>query len=77
MEELYIDDKIRLYDEDIREPLFDYLEQVYGKIRFFEEKIIGKSIADVIAICCDCIVGVEIKSDVDTYGRLKSQVKLQ
>lgn len=75
MEELYIDDKIRLYDEDIREPLFDYLEQVYGKIRFFEEKIIGKSRADVIAICCDRIVGVEIKSDVDTYERLKSQVR--
>lgn len=75
MEELYIDDKIRLYDEDIREPLFDHLEQEYGKIRFFEEKIIGKSRADVIAICCDRIVGVEIKSDVDTYERLKSQVR--
>ena len=27
-----------LYDKDIREPLFDYLEEYYGKIRILEEK---------------------------------------
>ena len=26
-----------LYDKDIREPLFDFLEEMYGKIRFLEE----------------------------------------
>ena len=75
MEKLYIEDKIRLYDEDIREPLFTYFEEMYGKVRFFEEKIIGKSRADIIAICREQIVGVEIKSDVDTYTRLKSQIR--
>ena len=28
-----------LYDCDIREPLFDYLEERFGKARMFEEKI--------------------------------------
>lgn len=27
-----------LYDRDIREPLFDYLEERFGKTRMFEEK---------------------------------------
>ncbi|MDF9824793.1 hypothetical protein M2475_001325 [Breznakia sp. PF5-3] len=72
---MYEEDKIRLYDEDIRDPLFDYLESMYGKIRVFEEKIIGKSRADFIVVCEDKILGIEIKSDVDTYERLKTQVK--
>ena len=32
-----------LLDADIREPLFDYLEQHYGKVRFLEEKVTGKA----------------------------------
>ena len=39
-----------LYDCDIREPLFDYLEERFGKARMFEEKIIGKSRADVLIV---------------------------
>lgn len=66
---------IRLYDEDIREPLFDYLEERYGKTRIFEEKIIGKSRADVLMLTEDQLVGIEIKSDVDSYQRLKKQVR--
>ncbi len=27
-----------LYDRDIREPLFDFIEEEYGKIRILEEK---------------------------------------
>lgn len=27
-----------MLDKDIREPLFDFLEEFYGKIRIFEEK---------------------------------------
>ena len=30
-----------LYDKDIREPLFDFLEGMYGKIRILEEKQMG------------------------------------
>lgn len=64
-----------LYDSDIREPLFDYLEERFGKTRIFEEKIIGKSRADVLMLTETQIVGLEIKSDADTYERLKRQVK--
>jgi hypothetical protein len=27
-----------LYDKDLREPLFDFLEEHFGKIRIIEEK---------------------------------------
>lgn len=66
---------IRLYDEDIREPLFDYLEERFGKTRMFEEKIIGRSRADVIMLTEKEIIGLEIKSDADSYERLKRQVR--
>lgn len=65
----------RLYDRDIREPLFDYLEERFGKTRMFEEKIIGRSRADVLMLTKNQIVGLEIKSDADSYERLKSQIK--
>ena len=64
-----------LYDKDIREPLFFFLEETYGKVRFFEEKVIGKSRADILMVTEDGLVGVEIKSDADTYTRLKGQVR--
>lgn len=70
-----IEDKILLYDEDIRDPLFDYLEERFGKIRLFEEKTIGKSRADMIMLTDDSMIGIEIKSDVDSYERLKRQVR--
>lgn len=66
---------MRLYDEDIRDPLFEYLEERFGKIRVFEEKTIGRSRADMIMLTEDSIVGIEIKSDADTYERLKRQVR--
>ena len=64
-----------LYDKDIREPLFEFLEEKFGKIRIFEEKQIGKSRADVVMITPTDICGIEIKSDADTYTRLSRQVK--
>ena len=64
-----------LYDKDIREPLFDFLEEMYGKIRILEEKQIGKSRADIVMVLPDLVAGIEIKSDADTYARLKRQVK--
>ena len=39
-----------LYDKDIREPLFDYLEEYYGKIRILEEKRTGRSRADIVMV---------------------------
>jgi hypothetical protein len=64
-----------LYDKDIREPLFDFLEAYYGKIRIIEEKQMGRSRADVVMVTPSSVVGIEIKSDADTYARLKRQVK--
>lgn len=64
-----------LYDKDIREPLFEFLEQEYGKARILEEKNMGSSRADVIMVNPHALFGIEIKSDADTYTRLSGQVK--
>ena len=64
-----------LLDKDIREPLFWYFEEKYGMVRFIEEKTIGRSRADVMLVTPDSLIGIEIKSDADSYVRLKSQVK--
>jgi len=64
-----------LKDKDIREPLFDFLEARFGKNRIFEEKNIGaNSRADVVMVLPDQLIGIEIKSDADTYTRLERQV---
>ena len=64
-----------LKDRDIREPLFAFLEESYGRIRIIEEKNMGGSRADVIMVTPDSFVGIEIKSDADTYTRLAGQVE--
>lgn len=67
-------EKVMLYDKDIREPLFDFLEASYGKIRFLEEQPTGKSRADIVMVVPGALYGIEIKSDADTYVRLKRQI---
>ena len=64
-----------LHDSDIREPLFDFLEESYGKVRILEEKQTGKARADVVMVTERFLYGIEIKSDADTYTRLKKQVR--
>lgn len=64
-----------LRDKDIREPLFEFLEDKFDKIRIIEEKQIAKSRADVMVVLPDSLVGIEIKSDADTCARLEKQVK--
>ncbi len=64
-----------LHDKDIREPLFDFLEETYGTVRIIEEKTMGRSRADIIMVTPTDVVGIEIKSDADTYTRLAGQVK--
>lgn len=64
-----------LKDKDIREPLFMFLEEQYGKVRILEEKMMGRSRADVIMVIENELIGIEIKSDADTYVRLSRQVK--
>lgn len=48
-----------LYDEDIREPLFDYLEERYGKARMIEEKQMGRSRADIVMVLPRELAGIE------------------
>lgn len=64
-----------LHDADIREPLFEFLDENYGKIRIIEEKTIGRSRADVFMVTENAFYGLEIKSDADSYTRLAGQVK--
>ena len=64
-----------LYDKDIREPLFDFFDDIYGINRIIEEKQMGRSRADVVLVTPEAVYGVEIKSDADTYTRLKRQVR--
>lgn len=64
-----------LYDKDIREPLFDFLDDIYPVNRIIEEKQMGRSRADVVMVTKEAVYGIEIKSDADTYARLKRQVK--
>ena len=64
-----------LLDKDIREPLFMYMEIKLGKVRFFEEKDIGRARADIMMVTEKAVCGLEIKSDADSYARLKRQVK--
>ena len=64
-----------LIDQDIREPLFDFFDEKFGKVRIIEEKQIAKSRADVMLVLEEKLIGVEIKSDADTYARLARQVK--
>ena len=64
-----------LHDKDIREPLFDFLEETYGRVRIIEEKTMGRSRADIVMVTPSDLVGIEIKSDADTYARLESQVR--
>lgn len=64
-----------LKDKDIREPLFSFLEEYYGKMRIIEEKTMGRSRADVVMVVPDALYGIEIKSDADTYVRLADQIR--
>ncbi len=62
-----------LHDKDLREPLFEFLEEKYGKVRIFEEKVMGSSRADIMMVGEHELYGIEIKSDADSYARLERQ----
>lgn len=64
-----------MLDTEIRELLFDYIDEKYDKLRIYEELKIRKSIADVVVVLEDKLIGIEIKSDSDTYTRLPTQIK--
>lgn len=61
-------------DKSIREILISWLQATNHEIRIYQEKSIGASICDVMAVT-DKLTGYEIKSDQDNYARLQDQVK--
>ncbi len=63
-----------MLDPVIRDKLFFQLETTSPKIRIFEEVIIGSSRCDFFTVT-DKLTGYEIKSDADSYTRLRSQIK--
>mgnify|MGYP000954390711 FL=1 len=61
-----------LYDKDIREPLFDFLEEMYGKIRILEEKQIGKSRADIVMVLPE-LAHIQELNDMPKYKEKSKQ----
>ena len=64
-----------LYDKNIRDDLCLFLEEKYGKVRFFDELRIGNSRADMVMVTEHDLIGIEIKSDADSYARLPTQIR--
>lgn len=60
-------------DKQIRRILIEYLKATNTEIRIYQEKHIGSSVCDLMAVT-DCLTGYEIKSDLDNYTRLHAQV---
>ncbi|MBR5280180.1 MAG: sce7726 family protein [Clostridia bacterium] len=58
----------------IKDILISYIKATTGEVRIYQEKNIGSSICDVMAVT-DRLIGYEIKSDLDNYARLQAQVK--
>ncbi|MBQ6823076.1 MAG: sce7726 family protein [Clostridia bacterium] len=61
-------------DKEIRSILIAYLQTFGRNLRIYQEKSIGASICDVMAVT-DRLTGYEIKSDCDNYARLEAQIK--
>lgn len=60
-------------DKSIRRILISYLQAIHNEVRIYQEKAIGKSICDVMAVT-DKLTGYEIKSDLDNFTRLETQI---
>ncbi len=49
---------MKIHDSDIREPLFEHLEDIFGKIRIKEEKTMERSRADIVMVTPDSLYGI-------------------
>lgn len=61
-------------DKSIRQILISYLKSTNDEIRIYQEKSVGSSICDIMAVT-DELTGYEIKSDLDNYSRLDMQIR--
>ena len=62
-------------DKEIRDILISYLKTEFYEVRIYQEKCIASAVCDVMT-ASDMITGFEIKSDSDSYQRLKRQVEI-
>ncbi len=60
-------------DRAIRKILIAFLKTKFREIRIYQEKSIGGSICDLMAVA-DCLIGFEIKSDLDNFARIDKQI---
>ena len=60
-------------DKEIRKILISFLKANSNEIRIYQEKSIGTSVCDLMAVT-DKLTGFEIKSDRDNFARLERQV---
>lgn len=61
-------------DQAVRKVLISYIKMLKTPVRIYQEKQIGASACDVMAVT-DEVIGYEIKSDLDNYLRLPKQIK--
>ena len=59
-------------DKEIRRILVEWIQVRFDEVRIYQEKYIGRSICDVMAVT-DHLIGFEIKSDADNFDRFHSQ----
>lgn len=64
-----------MLEHEIKDELFRCLDSSLEKVRVMEELVIAKSRADMVAVLPDKLIGFELKSDSDTYTRLRTQIK--
>ena len=62
-----------MQDKEIRKILISFLKANSNEIRIYQEKSIGTSVCDLMAVT-DKLTGFEIKSDRDNFARLERQV---
>lgn len=63
-------------DKKIRKILISCLKTTSSEIRIYQEKNIGGATCDVMGVT-DCLTGYKIKSDIDNYQRLESQIRFK
>lgn len=59
-------------DKEIRRILVEWIQVRFDDVRIYQEKYIGNSICDVMAVT-DHLIGFEIKSDADNFDRFSRQ----
>ena len=68
-------EEYRLNDKDIRKVIYDSFSKSGGEARILEEFPMGDSRADILLVTRTKLIGLEIKSDRDSFERLARQIR--